>query len=182
MELDDLKSSWKNLPSGNKNEIEIAAVLAKAKGSVFQQIRQHITYDALGLSLFLVCYYTMFDGDKKPVIINLVLIAAALLAIVHGIMGYRLSRSPLQDSSLLNSLIWQEKRIRNFAVFSVFYRVVFAAALILFFTYNLKMTEEKWVSLLLIGSIFLVQITILIGIWNSRLKRLSKTIYALKEA
>lgn len=177
MELNELRSAWKHPEAGSKNNEELRQMLVQAKIPVFRQIQRQTVFESVALSVFLVCYHNMFDGQQKSITVNLLLVAVGIMTIVHCIYGYILLNTPdRRSSNLLASLQRREKQIRYFALLSVALKTVFAIALVTFFTANLVLNTARSIALVFVILVFALQMTMLMQIWIGRLKKIRKII------
>lgn len=178
MEVEDLKSDWSAIQPIPKKEETLLLMLKENKHPVLKSIRKQIVIEVTGWVLFLMVYYSMFDGSEKPLWVNLFLISTLLLPIFHSIYGYYYNKYLANGSNVKKALEQLYNRLQNYALFSVFIRIGFVCGLLLFFTYNIDFTITKYYSLLIIGIVFSIQLFVLYRIWNKRLKRIRETIYA----
>jgi hypothetical protein len=180
METTDLKELWKTIPNPKKNTEQLVEMLKESNHPILKGIRRQLTLELIGFSVFLACYYTMFDGTYKPVLSNLVLILAIVTPIFHNIKGYWLYQNIKDAANLRDSLNAYLKRVNNYAVQAIGTRLIFAAGLMFFFTNGLNLGPQK----LLLAScgilvIFSLQLFFLYKIWKSRIDRLKININAL---
>jgi len=178
MEIDDLKSDWNAIECIPKNEETLLLMLQENKHPVLKSIRKQIVFEVIVWSLFLMFYYSMFDGAEKPLWVNLVLITTLLLPICHSIYGYYYNKYLANGSNVKKALDQLYNKLKNYALFSVVIRIGFVCGLLLFFTYNIDFTTTKYYSLAIIGIVLFIQLFVFYRIWNKRLKRIRATIYA----
>jgi hypothetical protein len=181
MELDELKSAWKNIEIPAKTTEEIQLMLLENKHPVLKKIRMQLTVEIIIWSIFLFCYYTMFDGDKKPVIINIILISGIFLSLVHNLMGYRSTKYLVNGITIKESLESYLSGVKRYAIVSVLSRVLLMIGFILFFTYGIHFNAGKYVSLAVIILIFLIHLLLLYRLWAGRLKSLRISVESLGE-
>ncbi|WP_069658892.1 hypothetical protein [Arcticibacter eurypsychrophilus] len=176
MELEDLKSSWNNLETPVKTSEEIKKMLLENNHPVLKGIRRQLSLEIAGWSLFLMCYYTMFDGDLKPLIINIILVICALLPLIHNLTGYRFAKYLLNGTTIQQSLENYFSKVKKYAIISILTRIVYASGLLLFFTYNIQFTTGKQV---LLGGLMLflgIQLYFLYVLWRRRLRQLERAL------
>lgn len=63
-----------------------------------------------------------------------------------------------------------------YAIVSVISRQIYLIGLLLFFTYGLSFNNSKYISLVVIGLIFIIQLVVIVGIWAKRLKSLGNSL------
>ncbi len=176
MELDQLKSTWNKAETPAKTNEELKAMLLESRHPVLKEIRKQFIIEIAGWSVFLLCYYTMFDGDQKPVLVNLILVVAVLCSLIHNISGYSFSRYLINGSNIKASLGRYLSKIKTFAVVSVCGRLLFMAGFLLFFTYNIQFNTTKYLLLAALLLVFIAQLIWLGNLWAKRVRTLAKTI------
>lgn len=180
METTDLKELWKTIPNPKKNNEQLVEMLKESNHPILKGIRKQLTLELIGFLVFLACYYTMFDGDDKPLLSNLILILAIVTPIFHNIKGYWLHQYIKDAANLKDSLNAYLKRINNYAVQAIGSRLIFAAGLMFFFTYGLNLeTQKLFVASCGILVIFSLQLLFHYRIWKNRINRLKTNISAL---
>lgn len=169
MELNELKTAWNNVKMPEKTAADIKAMLSENNHPVLKGIRKQIIIEVAAWSIFLVCYYTMFDGDTKPAWINIILVVSVLFPLIHNLMGYNFARYLINGSTLKESLTTYIARVKVYATVSISSRFLLAVGFILFFTYGLSLNAARCYSLAIIGLIFGFQIWMLYCIWAKRI-------------
>ncbi|MEO6149993.1 MAG: hypothetical protein ABIP28_07525 [Mucilaginibacter sp.] len=172
MELDQLKSAWKDAPAPAKTTEEIKAMLQENKHPVLKQIRKQFTFEIIAWSAFLLCYYTMLDGDKKPAYINAVLIASVLFPILHSLAGYRFSKYLVNGANIRQSLDNYFSKVKVYAFVSVVSRVLYAAGLLVFFSYGIDFNRGKYYLLGVAIAAISTQLFWLGRLWAKRINKL----------
>ncbi|MES2378622.1 MAG: hypothetical protein V4553_18660 [Bacteroidota bacterium] len=176
MELDELKNAWHNVKTPDKDAGDIKAMLSESNHPVLKGIRRQVIIEVAAWSIFLVCYYTMFDGDTKPVWINIVLVVSVLFPLIHNLMGYSFARYLVNGDTLKESLTVYLAKVKVYAAVSIASRVLFAAGFVVFFTYGLSLTAARYYSVAIIGLIFLFQLWVLSRIWAKRLNNIKTAV------
>lgn len=176
MELDQLKSTWNTPEVSSKTTEELKTMLLESRHPVLRGIRKQFAIEIAGWSVFLLCYYTMFDGDQKPVLVNLILVIAVLCSLIHNLTGYSFSKYLISGSNIRASLERYLSKIKSFAVVSVCTRLVFMAGFLLFFTYNIQFNATKYLLLGAMGLVFLAQLVWLGNLWAKRIRTLTRAI------
>ena len=128
---------------------------------------------------FLCIYYNAFDGDRKPLAMNILLVAAMLLAIGHNIINYQFTKRRIQGENLQQSLNGQLSQMKIHAMISIVSRVLIAACLLGFFTAVINFNASKY--WLLAGGIavYIIQMALLSRIWLGRIRQMKDTISSL---
>lgn len=179
MELDELKNDWNNLKTPETPVTDIQAMLSAGNHPVLKGIRRQVITEVVGWSAFLLCYYTMFDGDRKPLWLNAVLVVSVLFPVVHSLMGYSFSRFLVNGVTLKQSLTNYLAKVKVYALVSIAARLLFAAGLLLFFTYGLSFNGRYYL-IAIIGAIFLFQVAMLGRLWARRLNSIRMAVTEFK--
>lgn len=178
MELDELKHAWGKIETPIKSTVDIKLLLSENKHPVLKKIRMQLTIEIIGWSVFLICYYTMFDGNHKPIWINITLIVSVLLPLIHNLMGYRFAKYLVNGPTIKESLKNYLSKVKIYATVSIICRLSFMIGLLLFFTYGLNFNPKKYISFAIIILIFLIQLFILYRLWAKRLNNLKNAVTA----
>ena len=177
MELEQLRAAWNDIQTPAKTTEEILLMLKENKHPVLKGIRRQFTFEIIYLSVFLLCYYTMLDGDKKPVFINLILIACVIFPLIHSIMGYRFSKYLVNGVTIKQSIEKYLAKVKIYAVVSIVSRLSYATGLLLFLTYGLNFNTSKYyLSMAIIIICLIIQIALLCRLWAKRLKKLKDAV------
>ncbi|WP_140485170.1 hypothetical protein [Flavobacterium sp. GSA192] len=176
MEIDDLKSDWNAVQSIPKSEETLLLMLQENKHPVLKSIRKQIVIEVMAWSLFLMVYYSMFDGATKPFWVNLVLISTLLMPILHSIYGYHYNKYLANGSNIKVALERLYYSLKKYALIAIISRIGFVCGLLLFFSYNIHFTTAKYFLLVFIIIVFLIQLLGLYRIWRKRLSMLKSVI------
>jgi len=179
MELDELKSNWNKLEIPAKTTAEMQWMLKENKHPVLKGIRKQLTIEIIVWSAFLLCYYTMFDGHRKPALINTILVTSVLFSLIHNFTGYRFAKYLVNGTTIKASLEYYLSKLKIYAMVSIVSRLLFMAGLLLFFTYKLSFTASRYMLLVGVVLVFLVQLAILYRIWAKRLTTLRTALSSL---
>ncbi|OCB75275.1 hypothetical protein B0A79_09360 [Flavobacterium piscis] len=172
MELNDLKSDWKNAGKNFKSEADLRLMTKIVNHPSIKKIRTKLIIEAIVLSFFLFIYYDWFDGDKKPFYANVSLVVGLLLYIFNDVIGYISITRPIKDTNLKLSLQNYLLRIERLSISSVIITFLYSISIIIFFTSVITFTKEK--GLILIFSVVLVVQFILLSLrmWTKWIKNL----------
>lgn len=176
MDLEQLKSDWNKISTPEKDTTELKKMLSENSHPVLKGIRRQLTIELIGWSAFLLCYYTMFDGDQKPLYINVLLVVSVSLSLLHNVSGYWSSKYLMQGNDLLISLKQYLNKMKVYAAVSICSRALFAAGLLLFFCYNIRFDSSKYLALGLAIVVMLIQLIFLSALWKRRLSALKSSI------
>ena len=173
MKIEDMKSLWDSVESNPKSNAEILEMVDEKRHPVLRGIKHQIIIESLGWLAFLLCYYSMFDGGEKPLLINFLLVLSILTPFIHNFYGYILAKHNVELQDVVASLRNHIKRMKNYAFRSVVTRVVFTTGLLIFFAYNMNISDNKeYVILVLALIVIAVQVIVLSLIWKKRIKQL----------
>lgn len=174
MNIDELKNDWKNLQSDNTGMKEQS--MLKNGNSQLNAIRLRLAIEMVSYVLFLAVYYTMFDGDKKPLYANLLLVGSFLTAIIHSLTGYLTVKNIISGENILQSMTKYHKKLKRYAMISLLTRAVSFICLLIFFGSSIELdTKKNW---MLVGLVLLVAIQAYINykIWSDRIKKIGDCI------
>ncbi len=176
MEIDELKSTWKKIEPAAKSDTEISAMLKSNSHPVLKGIRRQLTIEAIGFSVFLLCYYTMFDGAEKPAWANAVLIVSILVPLLHNFWGYFLNGNLIRGRNIAVSLRVFITKLKVYITFAIISRLLFISGLAVFFGNSIQFTPFRTACLVAVVLVFAGQLFLLYRIWGKRVKTLSQTL------
>lgn len=88
----------------NKNNEELRKMLQENRHPVLKGIRLQMIIETTAWTIFLFVYYDMFDGHRKPLYLNALLVTAVLLLLLHSITGYLSAKNLVSGNNLKQSL------------------------------------------------------------------------------
>ena len=174
MNIDELKNDWKNLQpenTGLKEQLRI-----KKGTNQLNAIRLRLAIEMLSYLAFLAVYYTMFDGDKKPLYANWLLVGSFLMVIIHSLTGYLAAKNIVSGENILQSMTTYHKKLKGYAMVSLLTRTVSLVCLLIFFVSSIELdTKKNW---MLFGLVLIIAIQAYINykIWSVRTKRIGDCI------
>jgi hypothetical protein len=180
MELDVLQSAWQNSSPATKTNAEFTSMMKERTHPVLRRIRRQLIIESIAFTFFLFTYYDLFDGDQKPLYVNVLLVAAMLFALVHNVVGYRLAKSGVTGSDINEALANHLSKLRVYALISVVSRVLVAGCLLFFFASIITFTAKKYWLLAGIIVVFVVQIKMLSGIWQKRIRQVKQVLESFR--
>ena len=181
MELDELKSDWKNLTPDTKTGDALRQMIQKNSHPVLKGIRRQLVIETALFTVFLLVYYSGFDGSQKPLYANVLLVTAMLLVIGHNILGYLAAQNIVIGSDLKVSLENYLAKVRRYAIVSVSSRAAASMCLLLFFSSTVTFSSGKLLILLGMILVIPVQVFFLSRIWRKRIRSLKKVLRQLIE-
>lgn len=180
MEFDELRSIWKAIEPLPKTDGEIRKMLKENRHPVLKGIRKQFTIEIAGWIAFLTCYYTMFDGSTKPLLINIILIIAVITPLIHNLYGYNFAKYLVDASTIKNSLEGYLHKMKIYMIRSIVSRIIFLCGLMLFFSCNIDFNTPKYFLLAAVTwLLILIQAFFLYKIWSKRIADLRKTLNGL---
>ncbi|MRG44726.1 hypothetical protein GFS24_06355 [Chitinophaga sp. SYP-B3965] len=178
--MDPLKAAWKGEDTNTKSTADIKKMLKENKHPVLKKIRTQMIIEILAFSVIGVVYYDFFDGHQKPLYANIILVVSLLLVIVHNVIGYLSARNPVKGSNMRASLEKYLSDLKIFARLSILSRILYAAGLLTFFISVITITATKQWIIAGVIIVFLIQIGILVKLWQNRIRGISITVGNLK--
>lgn len=176
MELNDLKSGWKNAGGYQKTEEDLKQMTKIVNHPVIKRIKTKLVIQTVAMLVILFVYYDWFDGDKKPVYANLALLAGLLLYIVNDVAGYFLLTRPVGSDNLKQSVEAYLTRVKRFSFCSLGVSLLYSSSIMIFFTSAITFTKEKW-WILLFATIIMVQLIIFSSkLWLRWIKKLKQQV------
>jgi len=175
MEQDALKSAWQGIVNVPKSNTEVKSMMRESAHPVLKRIRKQLIIESAVFTVFLFVYYDFFDGDRKPLYANVLLVTAILFILLHNIMGYMLTRRRVKGNTIKQSLEDHLYKMKVHAVVSVVSRVLVAACFLLFFTSVITFNAGKYWILAVAILVFTIQIALLSRIWMKRIKQMKRT-------
>lgn len=175
MDLDTMKSDWDKAGKCDKTRDELSAMIKE--NPYLKRAKIRFITEGLVLVVFTLFYYDGFDGDEKPVWLNVLLTGAAILYILNRYAGWYILRNPESQIPLKKSLAGFENRLKWIAFSTLVTSCLFGVALLLFFAWVIDFTTVKY---LLLASMLLVLGIFTWWSWQVWLKRI-KAVKALLE-
>ncbi len=182
METDNLKSVWQSIIPSQKSREDLMKMSKERSNVVLKQIRKQIYIELFGFIAFLFCYYSMFDGADKPLPINIIITVAILLPILNHFRGYQLQKQFKSGKNLKDDLMSFINKLKNFRIETIIARFAFTIGLMLFFTYKVTFSAQKWWAIILIVIVFSIQFFFLYKIWSNRINKLQLVLQELNGA
>lgn len=182
METDNLKSVWQSITPALKSNEDLIKMSKERSNTVLEPMRKQIYIELFGFIAFLFCYYSMFDGANKPLTINLIIAVAIVLPIINHLRGYQLQKQFKSGKNLKDDLTSFVNKLENFRVETIIARLAFTIGLMLFFTYNITFSVQKWWAIFLIVIVFSIQFFFLHKTWSNRISKLKLVLQELNGA
>lgn len=157
MNIDDLKSDWHRAGSESLSEKELAVMTRVRNHPSLRKLRIKFMTEIVALAALLLLYYDGFDGAQKPLLVNILLVLSIALYLVNNVLGYSQIQNPSVSGNIREALDKQTRSLKRLAVLSLISSVVYATALMVFFTYQMVFTQRKYIilSALILSSLLL---------------------------
>jgi hypothetical protein len=178
MELQDLRSGWRNVGGAFKSEADLLN-MTKLNPSL-KKVRRKLVVETIFFSLFLIVYYDWFDGDKKPFYANALLVSSVVLYITNDVIGYVSLLNPASGSSLKISIKDYWARIKHLSALSLVLSFLYSICLLVFFTSIINFNREKSFILLCIILILFQAMFWSYRTWNKWIKNLEQQVKDLE--
>ena len=163
MEINDLKSEWQNVAVAFKSEADLLKMTKIKNHPSIKSIRTKLIMETVFLVLFLTVYYDWFDGDKKPIAVNALLVIGLLLYIATDVIGYISISKKIHGTDLKVSLDRYLAKIRQLAFYSLISTILYSISFLVFFTSLIQFTKEK--NFILLGFVIVM---IQMVFWSQR--------------
>lgn len=180
MENDSLKSAWRRMATEDKSHMELKTIIKERSHFFLKRIRRQFVIETIAMVIFLIVYYDFFDGDQKPLYVNILLVAALLFMIIHNIVGYMQMRLRFRGENIEKLLNDRLHKMKVHAITSGILRLLMVCSFLLFFLSVIKFTQGKYWIFTAVILVFLVQIAVFIQIWRVRIRRMKETINNLR--
>lgn len=179
MDLDHLKSNWKNVGKEQKTPEELLAMTRIKNHPKVKRTRIKFLIETVLLVAFLMVYYDGFDGADKPFWANMLLICSGSIYILSRFVGWRILRNPIKDSNLKESLQNFHRNLKRISTAILFTSGLFGVAVISFFTTSIDFTKSKYLVLAFMVIVLFLLIYLSTRIWKSRIKSINYTLTEL---
>jgi len=173
-ELNELKDDWQKMTGSYKSGTELLKMTKINNHPTFKKLRLKLLIEVISISALLLVYYDAFDGDRKPLYANLLLVISMVLYIITGILGYRSMQNPVEGPDLKTSLRNNLSRVIGLSKYAMLFSLLYTVCLLIFFTSTIHFTKEK--AFLLLGLIIILSQLLLWSyrIWRNRIKNLER--------
>lgn len=182
MNIDELKNNWQNV--GTRNAAQQHALIKSAldKNPRLKRMKLKHAFEAMCLVVFLVVFYGAFDGDKKPLWVNVQLVCTVLIYIIIRLRGVYTLNDPIKATSLQDSLSLFQIKLKRMALASSVSAFIFGLSLILFFTVSIQLTLIKW--LVILGMLLTLCTLVYFSyrFWQIKVQDLSETLEEIHDS
>ena len=147
MDINDLKLDWQNAGAGSVSEEQLRLMTKISQHPTLKKLRIKLILEAVFLTILLFVYYDGFDGDKKPVYANVLLVLSLLLYITNNILGFLFIKNPVRGQNISLSVQRLAIALKRMSLFSLLSSIVYTATLLFFFSVSIEFTSQKYVLL-----------------------------------
>ncbi len=182
MEIENIKSTWKNSEGIEKSKTELLMMTKIKSHTKVKEIKIKFLVEATLLSVFLAVYYTGFDGATKPLWANALLIISTIGYIIARFVGWYVLQNPVNDGNLKKSLNRFQTKLKQVALSILLTAFLFGSAFISFFASSIDFTREKY--FLLVGMILALLFLIYLSNrnWIRRINVITTTIKEFEDS
>ena len=147
MKFNELKSNWQKSGDKTKSQSELQMMTKVKNQPKLKRIRIKLIIETVLLIAFLVVYKDAFDGDNKPLWVNIILGASVVLFILNDIIGYFTLQNPINGSNIKQSIDNLTHKLRRLSILSISSSLFFGVSVILFLTSTIHFTKGKYLML-----------------------------------
>jgi hypothetical protein len=171
-----MKSTWQNAGDSLRSKADLERMTKVTNHPSLKRIRTKLAVETIALMVILPLYKDWFDGDKKPLFANVLLLGGALLYILNDVIGYISIATPMRGKNLAASIRNYLARIKRLSVLSLITSFLYGASLTIFFASVINFTKEKY--LILAGIIIALVVSIYLSFrtWNRWIKNLEQQV------
>ena len=174
-----MKSTWQNAGESSRSKADLERMTKVTNHPSLKRIRTKLTVETIALMVFLPLYKDWFDGDKKPLFANVLLLSGALLYILNDVIGYISIATPMRGKNLVASIRNYLVRIRRLSILSLITSFLYGAALTIFFASVINFTKEKYLILTGIIIALVASIYLSFRMWNRWIRNLEQQVTEL---
>ncbi|UZR97966.1 hypothetical protein [Chondrinema litorale] len=176
MEFDDLKSNWQQSGGSSKSQKELEMMTKVKNHPQLKRIKLKLISETVLLIGFLTMYYNAFDGDQKPVWLNILLGISVILYIANDAMGFYTLQNPIKGTSISNSINKLLGDLQKLLVYSLATSFFFGIVMMLFFSTTVSFDNHKYFILFGIAATFFVMMFISYKSWSGRINQIKESI------
>jgi hypothetical protein len=174
MELQEMKNLWNATPQEQVRLSVLEKMTREQSQPVLRKFKLQLFVELVVWLLIIFFYYDAFDGDKRPMAINLVFVIGFLQAAAYNLSGYFAAKNLIAGRDLATSLPNYLQRLKRYKWTAIGSRAVLMLALLLFFSYGLEMEAKRLIAIAGIIVVFGLQLYSIYLIWNKRIANLSR--------
>jgi len=150
MDINDLRAEWQNAGGGLVNEEKLRLMTKISQHPTLKKLRIKLILETVFLTILLFVYYDGFDGDKKPLYANVLLVLSILLYITNNVVGFLYIKNPVRANNISLSVQNHIIVLKRMSVFSLLSSVIYAVTLLFYFSVSIKFTSLKYVLVIIL--------------------------------
>jgi hypothetical protein len=174
MDINDLKSDWQNAGKTSLNEEHLKMMTQVNQHPILKKLRLRLILEAILLSGFLLVYYDGFDGDRKPMYINILLVASVIFYIANNLLGYYFVKNPVLAHTMRLSVQNQVRVLKRLSVFSLSSSAIYATTLCIFLASSIDFTTKKYLCLAVVILAYGLLFYTSFRTWKSKIRYFEK--------
>lgn len=171
METNDLLHAWK--------AAEFEPVKVKVVNPLLRRMRRQLLIETVAFIVFLVVYYDFFDGDRKPLYANVLLVGVMVLAIGYNLLGYGFAKRVIDGGSVRAALEGQVRKLKLYAYVMVAGRGLMISGVVAFFCTVIVFNPVKYWVLAGLVILCMVLLYMMGGMWRRRIRRMEAVLEGL---
>ncbi|MEM9300253.1 MAG: hypothetical protein AAGA64_17980 [Bacteroidota bacterium] len=180
MDLDTIKTTWKSTGEGLLDKKQLSVMATKSEHRYINRIRRRLTVEGVFMLVFILLYYQAFDGNEKPLLVNIVLVVTSIGFVLTRYLGWVIFRNIKVNSSLKSTMLNFRAKLKRIALSTQISAFLFGLSLLLFFIIDLHFSPFKFIILcgMVITLGFLTYFSA--RVWRERLKAIKQTLTELE--
>ncbi len=176
MDLDDLKSTWKNAGSHDLQKNELLRLTQINNHATLRGMRYKLIIEIVVFTGFLALYYDAFDGDQKPVYANVMLVLSLVAFITGNVAAYYFTKNPIQGNNIKASLETRLLILRRIVRFWVVSSIIYSVSLLVFLSSSITFTNTKYGIILTLAIIAAIALYASFQKWKDKLQHFKKLV------
>ena len=181
MDINDLKSDWKNIGEGSVDEQTLKLMTKVDQHPALKKLRLELLVNTAILVAFLAVYYDAFDGHNKPLSVNILLIMSAILYTINNVVGYLMIKHPIRANNILTSIQNQVSLLRRLSITTLISSILYSITFIAFFTVSIELNTKKYILLAVMIIIFAASRYFTYKSWLERVDHFSQLLSDFKD-
>jgi hypothetical protein len=179
MELDSLKSFWKNADQEEstrmfRTEEQLGALLNEKAGKTFGKVKRRVVFDILTYVVAIYVFIDWFDAFRNVWYINALIFAVLIVGIVNNLLVKRALNAKFENRPVREGLNKIITRFQQQIKFTVLFHILFCFAVFAFFAFRESATSlaSKPGPVIVIVVLSIVKIAIEYKRWSDYVKDL----------
>jgi len=174
MDINDLRAEWQNAGSGSVSEETLRLMTKISQHPTLKKLRIKLILETVFLTILLFVYYDGFDGDKKPLYANALLVLSILLYITNNVLGYLFIKNPVRANNISLSVQKHLLVLKRMSIFSLLSSIFYAVTLLFYFSNSIKFTSSKYLLVVILVLIFAAVFYYSYKKWKNKIDKFSR--------